>query len=295
MSRLELIVSERYHRKRLGDFIFESFPDHSKMYLRDIIRAGKCEVNGEVKNSGSFLRKNDFIEIELDLHAETSMKPENIPLDIIFEDEDLLAVNKPAGMLTHPASYKRTGTLMNAVSYYLNHSNSGTFIRPGLVHRIDKETSGIVVIAKNLKTHRAICKSFENKRVEKRYLALLQGRLKAKSGTIVAPIGRYEARKQWDVKPDGGKYAETRYKIARRFSEATLVEFEPVTGRTNQLRIHAAHSGHPIIGDEGRGGREFGRLCLHAAKMTLPHPKTKTLITLKAEEDPFDLSGFSPI
>jgi 23S rRNA pseudouridine1911/1915/1917 synthase len=281
------------------------------MYLRRIVRDEECEVNGRFENVGYRVRGGDFVEIELDLTRENSMRPENVPLDVVFEDDHLIVINKPPGMLVHPTNRDKNGTLLNALVFHVNaerlsnaecgtrnaefavggsqdehdtdlhdvglHSNSAfrvphsAFIRPGLVHRLDKQTSGLIVIAKSVRIHRSLAKQFQRKFVEKKYLALVEGSVKPDSGTIDAAIGRFAEKKHWDVKP-GGKHAETRFLVRERRDDSTLLELEPVTGRTNQLRIHCASIGHPIVGDVTRGGREFERLCLHAWKLTFRHP-----------------------
>jgi 23S rRNA pseudouridine1911/1915/1917 synthase len=281
MTRFEFQVEETGARTRLEDFLCEKFPNLSKMYLREVVRDEKCEVNGIAENRGRRLRKNDFVEIEIDLERETAMKPEKIPLEIVFEDAEILVVNKPAGMLVHPTHRDKNGTLLNALSYYLNFElktpisgSAGAAsknIRPGLIHRLDKKTSGLMVVSKTARAHRILAEHFRRKLVEKKYLALVEGVVADDAGTISAPIGRFAEIKHWDVKLDG-KHSETRFRVSKRFPDMTLVELEPVTGRTNQLRIHCAFVGHPILGDATRGGREFSRLCLHAYKLAFRHP-----------------------
>ena len=306
------------------------------MYLRAAVRDGLCEVNGRDENVGFRVRGGDFIEIELDLTRENSMTPEDVPLDIVYEDEHLVVVNKPAGMLVHPTNRDKNGTLLNALAFHFNskpvvNAECGTsrnaecgirnaesvspatssnsepnrtqtnltnsvfriphsafqeappfpFIRPGLVHRLDKQTSGIIVIAKSVRVHRSLARQFQRKFVEKKYLALVAGIVTDDEGTISAPIGRYGDEKRWGVK-EGGKHSETRYRVMRRDKDSTLLELEPVTGRTNQLRIHCASIGHPIVGDVSRGGPEFARLCLHAWKLTFRHPVTREDLTFEA-------------
>ncbi len=287
-QRLEIEVSAAEHRMRLEDFLCSRFTGLSKMYLRDVVKKEQCEVNGRFENRGFLVRTNDFIEIEVDLSRETAMRPENVSLDIIFEDGHLLIVNKPAGMLVHPTHRDKNGTLLNALSFYLNAGRgtgnselfdnksafltpNPTFARPGLIHRLDKQTSGLMVIAKTPRAHRILSEHFRKKLVDKRYLALADGIVKDDQGIICAPIGRFAEIKQWHVKPDG-KPAETRFCVKERFDGKTLLDLEPVTGRTNQLRIHCAHIGHPIVGDTERGGRDFERLCLHAYKLDFWHP-----------------------
>ncbi|MEP6703890.1 MAG: RluA family pseudouridine synthase [Acidobacteriota bacterium] len=326
-QRLEIQIPSGSPKTRLEDFLFENFPGLSRMYLRGIVRDEKCEVNGRLENVGYRLRSGDFLEIELDITRENSMRPENVPLDVVYEDEHLVVVNKPAGMLVHPTNRDKNGTLLNALVFHFNGASSpnaecgvrnaefdalapdtsatspglnlsaasldiGTaspkddrsnsafriphsaFIRPGLVHRLDKQTSGLIVIAKSVRVHRSLARQFQRKFVEKKYLALVDGVVEKDNGSIVASIGRFAEEKRWDVK-EGGKPSETRFQVIERRSDSTLLELEPVTGRTNQLRIHCASIGHPIVGDVPRGGREFARLCLHAWKLSFRHPFTR--------------------
>jgi 23S rRNA pseudouridine1911/1915/1917 synthase len=284
------------------------------MYLRGIVRDEKCEVNGRIENVGFRVRGGDYIEIDLDLTRENSMRPEDVPLDIVYEDEHLVVVNKPAGMLVHPTNRDKNGTLLNALVFHVNAERgmrnaefetgecegyptlesftessptnsafrvpSSAFIRPGLVHRLDRQTSGLIVIAKSVRVHRSLARQFQKKFVDKKYLALVEGIVDSDSGTIDAAVGRFADRKQWDVKP-GGKAAETRFQVLERRSDTTLLELEPVTGRTNQLRIHCAAMGHPIVGDVSRAGRVFERLCLHAWKLTIRHPVSRDDLTFE--------------
>lgn len=282
IERVHITVEGRYFKWRLEDFLLDKFSGVSKMYLRDLVKQSACEVNGRHENIGFRLKTNDFIEITLDRTRGTAMRAENIALDIVFEDDDLIVVNKPAGMLVHPSHRENSGTLMNALSYWLNRSVPPAVIRPGLIHRLDKQTSGLVVVAKNARTHRIISDHWMKKRVEKRYLALVEGVVTDDDGTIEAPIGRFAELKYWSVKEDG-KHAETRYWVRKRFDDTTLLELEPVTGRTNQLRIHCELIGHPIVGDVQRGGREFERLCLHAHKIAFPHANGSGRIAFESE------------
>ncbi len=286
-------VEPHFHRQRLDYFLFDKFHSLSKMYLRNVIKDGKCEVNGFSINSGTILKQNDFVEIEVDLARETAMRPEAVALDIVYEEAEFLIVNKPAEMLVHPTHREKNGTILNALSFYLNEETlqkrtakqenpSSKIIRPGLIHRLDKKTSGLLLIAKTARAHRVLSDHFERKRVEKTYLALVEGVLKKDAGEIVAPIGRFAETKHWNVKADG-KYAETRFRVLQRFADTTLLEMKPVTGRTNQLRIHCEFIGHPIIGDKKRGGRDYSRLCLHAYKLAFNHPATNQRLEFAAE------------
>lgn len=307
-TKLTFEIDAAANKQKLGDYLFENMRELSKIYLRELIKTGKCEVNGTLVNSGYRLRPNDFVEIEADLSRGTAMRPENIPLDIVFEDDEIIVVNKPAGMLVHPSHRDKSGTLLNALAFYLNRKGEremgrkgdgesldgmdqispSSFIRPGLIHRLDKQTSGLIVVAKTARAHRILCGHFMRKRVEKRYLALVEGVVSAEEGTIEAPIGRFAELKYWSVKSDG-KHSESRFKVRERFADTTLLELEPVTGRTNQLRIHCEMIGHPIVGDTVRGGRKFERLCLHAHRLAFPHPLNQEKMQFESAET-FDLS-----
>ena len=279
-EKFEFQIEEKDAKKRLDEFLFGRFFHVSKMYLREAMKFGKCEVNGTLENLSYKLRQNDFVELELEFGERQIIQPENIPLDIIYEDLELIVVNKPAEMLVHPTIRIRTGTLLNALTFHVNDENlqkenpdelNFEFSRAGLVHRLDKQTSGLLVVAKNARSHRILGEHFKRKLVEKKYYALVEGIIEKDDGEINAPIGRFAEEKLWNVKTDG-KTATTNFWVKERFDDSTLVELEPVTGRTNQLRIHLAHIGHPIFGDEKYGGRKFSRLCLHAYKINFWHP-----------------------
>ncbi|MBX3266954.1 MAG: RluA family pseudouridine synthase [Acidobacteria bacterium] len=290
-QRIEIVVPTEIVRMRLDEFLFRHFGGLSKMYLRNVVRDEKCEVNGRNENLGYKLRSGDLIEIELDLTRETAMQPQEMPLDIVYEDSDLLVVNKAAGMLVHPNNRDKNGTLLNALSFYLNRettygNGSEPAIRPGLVHRLDKDTSGLMVISKNTNAQKKLMKSFSRKFVHKRYLALVDGIVAQDVGVIDLAVGRFAERKIWDVK-ETGKPAETRYEVLERRSGRTLLKLEPVTGRTNQLRIHCAAIGHPITGDIQRGGSEHERLCLHAAELGFRHPATRENVIFYSEPEGF--------
>ncbi len=280
-NRFEFQVGETHNKLRLDEFLYAQFPHLGRMYLRELVRDAKCEVNGEHRNRGYVLKANDFVEIEVDRADRTSLQPEEIELDVLFEDHDLLVVNKRSGMLIHPTVRVRNGTLLNAVAHHLNPNELDDFRRAGLVHRLDKDTSGIVVLAKNLRAHRILARHFQQKKVEKTYLAIVAGNPERDSGVIDASIGRFAELRLWAVKDDG-KPALTRYSVLKRDPNRSLVELEPVTGRTNQLRIHLAHIGHPIVGDVKYGGPEFVRLCLHAARLRINHPTSGESIEFAA-------------
>src|SRR5690349_3188635 len=173
VSKVEITVSENERKMRLEDLLCSRFPALSKMYLREVVKNGDCELNGRHENRGKRVLPQDFIELNVDLTREHSMLPQDIPLDIVYEDADLIVVNKPSGMLVHPSHCEKNGTLLNAVVHHINRSNGDSHQRPGLIHRLDKDTSGLIVIARNSRAHRILCLQFHNKKVAKRYVALV--------------------------------------------------------------------------------------------------------------------------
>lgn len=284
-ERVEIQVRSEQNKMRLEDLLLGHFDSLSKMYLRDLVKTARCEVNGRHENIGYRLRSNDYVEIYVDHSRGTSMQAENIPLDIVFEDNEIVVVNKPAGMLVHPSHRENSGTMLNALAFYLNRSPAtvvGPVIRPGLPHRLDKETSGLIVVTKTARAHRIMSGHFMKKRIEKRYLALVEGLVSDDEGTIEAPIGRFAELKYWGVKEDG-KHSESRFRVRERFVDSTLLELEPVTGRTNQLRIHCELIGHPIVGDVQRGGRESERLFLHAFRLSFMNPNGSGLLSFETD------------
>jgi 23S rRNA pseudouridine1911/1915/1917 synthase len=250
--------------ERLDVFLAAQLGGLSRMRIANLLAARACLVNAEPQPAGYHLRDGDCIDLTLPDDVPTGMNPEAIALEILYEDEHLIVVVKPSGMLVHPNRQTKTGTLLNALAYHFNqeffaaHSSvvaTPLLIRPGLVHRLDRATSGLMVVAKTQRALSILTTHFHKRKVEKRYLALVEGLVTDETGTLIAPIGHDESRKppRWIM--EDGKYAETKFRVLERMPAATLLEFEPVTGRTNQLRIHAAYIGHPIIGDEIYGGK----------------------------------------
>ena len=258
---------------RLDDFLAARVSLVSRMHLRSSIRSGAVLVDGRRVPPGFRLHAGAQIEARLDPSAPSSMTPELIPLEVVWEDGYLAVVVKPAGMLVHPTRGVKTGTLSNALAGLWNRPGQPP-VRPVFVHRLDKDTSGLMAIAKTRLAAAKLAKCFAAGQVEKRYLAWLDGALAKDELTIHAPIARVsEGRPQWRVDPAGNP-SRTQLTVLRRTEQRTLVRLTPVTGRTNQLRIHCALIGHPIWGDAVYGGRPASRMFLHASHLAFPHPSS---------------------
>lgn len=276
MKSVRFSVGEEAAGQRLDEFLAARLVHLSRMRIAGLVERGACAVNGAEARAGRRLDAGDVVEVDgaaVSSETPNSMTPEPLPLEVVFEDEHLVVVSKQAGLLVHPSLGVKTGTLLNALAYHLNR-DPRTFVRPGLVHRLDRDTSGLLVVAKTQTALSRLTQHFQRRLVEKRYLAILGGRIERDELTIEAPIGRVEvARPPWQV-AEGGRHAETRLRVLERRGLRTLVELEPLTGRTNQLRIHCAHAGHAIVGDRLYGGEAHARLCLHAARLAFRHPAT---------------------
>lgn len=256
------------------------FPSRSQ--IRSLIDQGKIIVNSIRVKPSYILKNGDVIDLELPEQKELAIEPEAIPLDIIYEDEYLVVVNKPADMIVHPAGKIRSGTLVNALLYYCRDSLSGIggVIRPGIVHRLDKDTSGLMVAAKNDFAHLNLSRQIKDHQVTKKYLALVHGNMRDDSGIIDAPIGRsLRNRKKMAVIEGKSRKAITQFKVLRRFSGYTLIEATLRTGRTHQLRVHLAFIGYPIVGDQLYTNRKQGlnirRQALHSRTLGFVHPLSK--------------------
>lgn len=266
--------------ERLDRFLVDSLPQFSRSRLQALIKDGHVLVNGlPPKKSGQLLEPNGLIEVRIPPAVPSRLQGEDVPLDIVFENEDLIVVNKPAGMVVHPAAGHSTGTLVHAV---LGHDPGiegiGGEERPGVVHRLDKDTSGLILLAKNDAAHHWLQDQFRTRKVDKTYLALVDGRPPTPSGRVEAFIGRDPAhrKKMAVVSEKKGRDAVSEYKTLETFENHTLLEFHPLTGRTHQIRLHCAFLGCPIVGDVIYGKKKstlpLGRHFLHAArlKITLP-------------------------
>ncbi len=285
---LEFFVNSDNIGKRLDMFVLENMPELTRSRIKGLIETGEIRVNGDIKKSGYSLKNNDFISVNILPAVELSLEPYEYPLDIIYEDNDLAIINKPCGMVTHPAPGSPKDTLVNALIYNLdNLSDINGVIRPGIVHRLDKDTSGLIMVAKSNKAHLSLSSQIASKECHRNYIALVDGVIKSNDGVIIANIDRNKKdRKLMAVSRDSGRYAETHYKVLERYKKYCLVEYELKTGRTHQIRVHSKHIGHPIVGDLQYGGStklyDKGQL-LHAYKISFTHPQTGEFMEFTAD------------
>ncbi len=280
MATYSLKIDEANRGLRLDIYLTRNLPDiPSRTFVQRLIEEDGVFVNGRILKANYKVSLGDAIEVTISEAGElTSIKPQNIALDIFYEDDDLLIINKPVGLCVHPGAGQKEGTMANALVYHFqNLSDVGGNLRPGIVHRLDQETSGLILIAKNNNAHAALSRQFEERRVQKCYVALVKGIVDFDEGIINAPIGRHPRdREKQAVYNFDGREAETIYKVMKRFKNTTLVALFPQTGRTHQLRVHMAHIGHPIMGDEKYGRQnKFPRLALHARVLGFYHPATE--------------------
>lgn len=276
-----LKVDQENSQQRLDVYLSKLLPDApSRSFVKDLIEGGQVKVNKKSVKAHYKVCADDVVDVNVpeEVFLDENIKPEKIPLDVFYEDEDLLVINKPSGMLVHPAQGCYTGTLVNALLYHCQYlSDVNTSFRPGIVHRLDRETSGLMVIAKNNKTHANLARQFEKRHVKKRYIALVEGSIEFDEGLIDASLGRHprHREKKSVVFDEDARKAKTFYRVVKRFDRATLVALYPQTGRTHQLRVHMAYLGHPILGDDKYGKRNlFPRLALHAQSLGFFHPGT---------------------
>lgn len=264
---------------RLDKYLSQEYPDKTRSSLQKLIEDGHVLVNGNKTSKNYKLRGNDRLCVEFPEPEELSLKPEKIPLEILYEDGDLLVVNKPKGMVVHPAAGNYEGTLVNALLYHCGDSLSGIngVIRPGIVHRIDKNTSGLLMVAKNDRAHQSLAQQIKEHSFLREYEAVVYGRVKEDSGVVNAPIGRSRTdRKKMCVTRENAKEAVTHYEVIKRYREFTHLKFRLETGRTHQIRVHMAYLGHPIAGDDVYGPKKvitkLSGQCLHAKKLGFVHP-----------------------
>lgn len=268
-----IIVEEE--GKRLDTFLSEEL-DISRSKVQKLIKEGKVLVNGKEMNSSYSVRVDDEIEVNDELDYEINVEPEDIPLDIVYEDDDLIIINKKSGMVVHPAPGHYTGTLVNALLYKYGKLTGDKF-RPGIVHRLDKDTSGLMIVAKNEEMLEKLSKMISKKQVERKYLAIVNGLIKHDTGTIDAPIGRdLNNRQKMAVTDVNSKDAITHFRVLERFDNNTFIECILETGRTHQIRVHLAYIGYPVNNDPlyGKGKcTDFGQM-LHSYSISFKHPRT---------------------
>ncbi len=279
MPTYTLTVAQENNGLRLDVFLAKSIPEApSRSFIQKLITSKETTVNGEFVKSNYKVACGDEVKINFDLITADDLKAENIPLDIFYEDEVIIVVNKPTGMLVHPASGRYTKTLVNALLYHSQSlSNINQPFRPGIVHRLDEDTSGLIVIAKTNLAHAQLAKQFEEHVVYKCYVALVEGIVEFDEGFIDAPLARHprNREKRSVAFHEEAKEARTTYRVLERFKTASLVALFPQTGRTHQLRVHMAHLKHPILGDGKYGHKNsFSRLALHAQSIGFVHPNT---------------------
>lgn len=279
---MNYIIKEEKEKVRLDKYLINKL-DLSRSKVQEMIKQNLITVNGKIVKNSYLLRLNDEVNVCGELKIETDILPENMSLDIIYEDDDLMVINKPSGMVVHPAAGNFSGTLVNGLLYHTkNLSDNNGELRPGIVHRIDKDTSGLLVVAKNDKTHEALALQLKDKSLSRIYIALVQGKINHDTGTIDAPIGRdpYD-RKKMCVTDVNSKEAVTHFRVLQRYKNSTLLEVKLQTGRTHQIRVHMSYIKHPIVNDPVYGNKKsnsFGQM-LHAKELSFIHPKTKKKMT----------------
>lgn len=289
MSQISLQADETYMDERLDKFLSAMLPDQSRSYLQKIIKDGNVLVNGEPKKSSYRLEDGDEVTADLPELKSPDIEPENIPLDILYEDDSILMVNKPKGMVVHPSAGHYTGTLVNAVLWHCQGQLSGIngVSRPGIVHRIDKDTTGVLVVCKNDAAHNAVAAQLKEHSITRKYRTIVHGVIKEDEGTVDAPIGRHPTeRKKMASGVKNGKRAVTHYRVLERFQGYTYVECQLETGRTHQIRVHMASIHHPLLGDTVYGpakdSHHLEGQTLHAMVLGLIHPVTGEYLEVEA-------------
>lgn len=290
MEMHHIVIPEKLAGERLDKAIATLEPQWSRVRVQEWISSSRVWVEGRLKKESYRVKPGENVEIDIPEVVESDILPENIALDIIYEDRDVLVVNKPRGMVVHPAPGHTSGTLVNALLHHCKHDLSGIggVARPGIVHRIDKDTSGLLMVAKNDFTHHSLAEQLKEHSITRVYLAVVHGVIPHERGLIDAPIGRDpRERKRMAVEHRNGKPAITHFTVQERFAKATLIECKLETGRTHQIRVHMKSIGYPLIGDLLYGPAKdkygFGGQALHAQKLGFTHPRTGERIELQAD------------
>ena len=282
-------VSQEDLGKRIDVFLTDKLKDnHSRTFIQRLILNKDILLNGRAVKPNQKLNLSDTIQVTVPESAAHQINPEDIKLKVIYEDDDILVIDKPSGLVVHPGAGNLSGTLVNALLAHTRNLSAVNPQRPGIVHRLDKGTSGVMVVAKNNLAHLKLIKQFSTHRIKKKYIAIVKGKVECDEGIIDLPIGRHKRDfKRQAVSFVNARPAVTNYKVLRRFDDyATLLELNPQTGRTHQLRVHLAHLGHPILGDSKYGTAaqpDFPRLALHALELGIFHPQTKKFLSFSSE------------
>ena len=278
---MKYIVSFKENGERLDKAIAMLNSELSRSFISKLLKEEKISVNGKVEKPSYKVKENDEIFIEDIVDKKSGIKEEDIPLNVVYEDEDIIIINKPQGMVVHPANGHYSGTLVNALMFQVDSLSSiNGVIRPGIVHRIDKDTSGLLCVAKNDNAHHFLAEQLKDHTMAREYIALVRGILKENSGTIEMPIGRDKKDRQKMAVVKEGKTAITHFQVLERFKEHTLVKCQLVSGRTHQIRVHMSAINHPVEGDPLYAGKNYDKIykegqLLVAYKLKLIHPKTK--------------------
>ena len=284
-----LTVSPEDAGVRIDKYLAEQLPDITRSYLQKLLKDGSVQMNGKPVKASTKTAVGAVIALTIPEPEEPEILPENIPLDILYEDSDVILINKPKNMVVHPAAGHYTGTLVNALMYHCRGDLSGIngVLRPGIVHRIDKDTTGVLIVCKNDRAHNALAEQLKEHSITRKYRAIVCGNLKEDEGTVDAPLGPHpQDRKKMAIVRSGGKRAVTHYRVLERFGNDTYIECQLETGRTHQIRVHMASLGHPLLGDEiyGRAKSPFkleGQT-LHAMVLGFIHPTTGEYMEFEA-------------
>lgn len=287
MEVFNFIVLSEDKGERLDSYLAHSLEGVTRSRIKNLIENGAVSVCDKVvKKSGFSLKEGDLVAISFEQPSELTAIAEDIPIDIVYEDSDFLVINKAQGMVTHPATGSPSGTLVNALLYHVNDlSGINGVLRPGIVHRLDKNTSGLIMVAKNDKSHLSLSAQIAEKSAKRYYIALVDGNVKEDEGIIEQPIARHRVDRKKMAIDKEGRPAKTAFKVIERFGNYTLVEYELFTGRTHQIRVHSNFIHHPVVGDDVYGGSNKFHLegqLLHAFKLVLTHPTTGERMTFEA-------------
>ena len=289
MELLEFTAADEEAGVRIDRCLSDKYEDLSRSYLQKLLKDQGVTVNGKIVKANYKLQAGDLVQTTVPDLSEPDILPENIPLDILYEDDDVLVVNKPKGMVVHPANGHTSGTLVNAIMYHCQGNLSGIngVMRPGIVHRIDKDTTGALLVCKNDTAHRDLAQQLKDHTIKRRYRAIVSGNLKEDEGTVEGPIGRHPVdRKKMAINEKNGKDAITHYKVLERFDKYTYMEFKLETGRTHQIRVHMASIGHPLLGDtlysNGKSPYKLQGQTLHAMTIGFIHPRTREYMEISA-------------